>query len=69
MEDLKKGINQFRWFEYALSSSIMIVLTVVLFGVVDIASLLLIFVLNACMNVFGLIMEQMNSGFEKGKVK
>ncbi|MGD9887474.1 MAG: heliorhodopsin HeR [Bacilli bacterium] len=69
VEDLKKGINKFRWFEYALSSSIMIVLTAVLFGVVDIASLLLIFVLNACMNLFGLIMEQVNSGFEKGKVK
>ncbi|MDD3348094.1 MAG: heliorhodopsin HeR [Bacilli bacterium] len=69
VEDLKKGINKFRWFEYALSSSIMIVLTSVLFGVVDIASLLLIFVLNVCMNLFGLLMEQFNSGFEKGKVK
>lgn len=68
-EDLQKGINRFRWFEYALSSSIMIVLTAVLFGVVDIASLLLIFVVNALMNLFGLVMEQMNSGFEKGKVK
>ncbi len=69
VEDLKKGINKFRWFEYAISSSIMIVLTSVLFGVVDIASLLLIFVVNATMNLFGLVMEQMNSGFEKGKVK
>ncbi|MGD9605270.1 MAG: heliorhodopsin HeR [Bacilli bacterium] len=68
VDDLKKGINKFRWFEYALSSSIMIVLTAVLFGVVDVASLLLIFVINALMNIFGLIMEQMNSGFEKGKV-
>ncbi|MDD4212813.1 MAG: heliorhodopsin HeR [Bacilli bacterium] len=69
VEDLKKGINKFRWFEYAISSSIMIVLTSVLFGVVDIASLLLIFVVNASMNLFGLVMEQMNAGFEKGKVK
>ena len=67
--DLKKGINKFRWFEYALSSSVMIVLTSVLFGVVDIASLILIFVVNASMNLFGLVMEQLNSGFEKGKVK
>lgn len=67
--DLKKGINKFRWYEYALSSSIMIVLVAVLFGVVDIASLILIFVINALMNIFGLIMEQVNSGFEKGKVK
>ncbi len=69
VEDLKIGINKFRWFEYALSSSIMIVLVAVLFGVIDIASLLLIFAINACMNLFGLVMEQMNVGFEKGKVK
>ncbi len=69
VEGLKKGINPFRWVEYALSSSIMIVLTAVLFGVVDIASLILIFVVNASMNFFGLLMEQLNSGLEKGKVK
>lgn len=69
VSDLKKGINKFRWFEYAISSSIMIVLTSVLFGVIDIASLILIFVVNASMNLFGLVMEQLNSGFEKGKVK
>jgi len=69
VDDLKKGINKFRWFEYALSSSIMIVLVAVLFGVIDIASLILIFVVNALMNFFGLVMEQMNAGFEKGKVK
>lgn len=58
---LKKGINRFRWYEYALSSSIMIVLIATLFGVYDIASLLLIFVINALMNIFGLVMEEMNS--------
>ncbi|MFA5741290.1 MAG: heliorhodopsin HeR, partial [Candidatus Izemoplasmatales bacterium] len=42
--DLEKGINKFRWFEYALSSSIMIVLIATLFGVYDIGSLILIFV-------------------------
>ena len=41
--DLKMGINQFRWFEYAISSSIMIVLISTLFGIYDIASLILIF--------------------------
>ncbi len=66
--DLEKGINKFRWFEYALSSSIMIVLISTLFGIYDIATLLLIFVLNAMMNIFGLVMEQMNSGKEKKKV-
>ncbi|MEX1307546.1 MAG: heliorhodopsin HeR [Eubacteriales bacterium] len=60
-KDLEKGINRFRWFEYALSSSVMIVLIATLFGIYDIASLILIFVLNASMNLFGLMMEQLNS--------
>jgi hypothetical protein len=67
-EGLKKGINPFRWFEYALSSSVMIALIATLFGIYDIASLLLIFIVNACMNLFGLVMEQLNSGREKEKV-
>jgi len=63
--DLTKGINKFRWFEYALSSSIMISLIATLFGVKDIGSLLLIFVVNASMNLFGLLMEQLNAGKAK----
>lgn len=66
--DLQKGINQFRWFEYALSSSVMIVLISTLFGIYDIASLILIFIVNASMNLFGLDMEQLNSGAKKTKV-
>lgn len=60
--DLQRGINKFRWFEYALSSSIMIVLIATLFGIYDLASLLLIFIVNAAMNLFGLVMEQLNAG-------
>ncbi len=63
--DLQNGINRLRWFEYALSSSVMIVLISYLFGVWDIASLVLIFVVNASMNLFGLLMEQLNSNKEK----
>ena len=40
--NLRKGINPYRWYEYALSSSIMIVLIATLFGIYDIVSLLLI---------------------------
>ena len=57
--DLKIGLNRFRWFEYALSSSIMIVLISTLFGIYDIASLALIFIVNASMNLFGLDMEEL----------
>lgn len=67
--DLRQGINKFRWFEYALSSSIMIVLISTLFGIYDIASLILIFVVNASMNLFGLVMEQLNAGAQKDKVR
>nr|WP_207754684.1 heliorhodopsin HeR [Fusibacter tunisiensis] len=67
-EGLKKGINRFRWYEYALSSSVMIVLIATLFGIYDIATLLLIFVANASMNIFGLVMEEMNAGESKDKV-
>lgn len=66
--DLELGINQFRWFEYSLSSSIMIVLISTLFGIYDIASLVLIFIVNASMNLFGLVMEQLNAGRKKDKV-
>lgn len=66
--DLKKGMNQFRWYEYAVSSSVMIVLIATLFGVYDIATLLLIFFINASMNLFGLLMEKMNAGKEKKDV-
>ncbi len=58
--DLNSGINKFRWYEYALSSSLMIMLIAVLFGVYDIGALILIFGLNASMNLFGLLMEKMN---------
>jgi len=57
---LKNNINRFRWIEYALSSSIMIVLISTLFGIYDLASLVLIFIANATMNLFGLLMEEMN---------
>ncbi|MDX1286123.1 MAG: heliorhodopsin HeR [Draconibacterium sp.] len=57
---LEKGMNPFRWYEYALSSSVMIVLIALLFGVYDIGLLIAIFALNATMNLFGLLMEKIN---------
>lgn len=67
--DLQLGINRFRWFEYAISSSIMITLIATLFGIYDIATLILIFIVNATMNLFGLVMEQLNVGKDKSKVQ
>ncbi len=65
VRDLKQGINVFRWYEYSLSSSLMIILIAMLFGVYDIGALITIFILNASMNWFGLMMEKMNQYTDK----
>ena len=66
-ENLKKGFNPYRWFEYAFSSSVMILFISLLFGVWDIWSLVMIFVLNAMMIMFGYMMELVNQYTEKTK--
>ena len=62
---LEKNINPFRWYEYALSSSVMIVLIAMLLGMYDIGALILLFALNASMNLFGLLMEMLNQNRQK----
>jgi len=64
-ENLKKGMNPYRWYEYAFSSSIMIVLIALFVGVWDFWSLVMIFVLNAMMIMFGYLMELVNQKAEK----
>jgi len=64
-ENLKKGMNPYRWYEYAFSSSIMIVLIALFLGVWDFWSLAMIFVLNAMMIMFGYLMELVNQRTEK----
>ena len=65
VENLKKGINPYRWHEYAFSSSIMVVLISTFVGVWDLWSLVMIFVLNAMMIMFGYLMELVNQRTEK----
>ena len=64
-EYLKNGMNPYRWYEYAFSSSIMIVLIALFLGVWDFWSLAMIFVLNAMMIMFGYLMEVVNQKTEK----
>ena len=64
-ENLKKGMNSYRWYEYAFSSSIMIVLIATFVGVWDFWSLVMIFTLNAMMIMFGYYMEVVNQHTEK----
>lgn len=65
VENLEYQINKARWIEYALSSSIMIVLIAMLVGVYDLSSLILIFSINACMILFGYMMELHNQLTER----
>jgi hypothetical protein len=50
--------NYFRWAEYSLSSSVMIVLIAMLTGISDIAALIAIFAVNAAMIFFGAVQER-----------
>ena len=50
--------NFFRWTEYSLSSSVMIVLIALLTGISDVAALIGIFAANAAMILFGAVQER-----------
>jgi len=65
VENLKKGMNPVRFYEYAFSSSLMIVLIGMLIGLWDLGALILIFTLNATMNLFGIMMELHNQNTPK----
>ena len=56
--DLERGINQLRWIEYSLSSTLMVVLIAQLVGIFDIAALIAIAGANASMILFGWAMER-----------
>jgi hypothetical protein len=65
VENLKKGMNPVRFYEYALSSSLMIVLIGMLIGIWDLGAIILIFIVNATMNLFGIMMELHNQHTQK----
>ena len=57
IHNLSKNRNYSRWIEYAISSSVMMVLIAMLPGISDIVALIGIFFVNAAMVLFGLLME------------
>ena len=61
---LRRGLNHFRWIEYAFSSSLIITLISMLFGIWDFFSLIVIFCINGSMCLFGDIHERVNAGRE-----
>jgi hypothetical protein len=58
LDQLRRGQNQFRWIEYSLSSSIMIILIAMLTGISNIAALIAIFGVNAGMIFMGAVQER-----------
>lgn len=55
-----KGVNPFRWWEYSISASLMVVLIAMLSGVSELTALVMMFGANAGMIFFGLVMERTN---------
>jgi hypothetical protein len=62
---LGRGQNPARWIEYALSSSVMIVIIAELAGIQEVGTLIAIFGVNAVMNLFGWSMEAANEGRDR----
>ena len=58
--ELESSQNRFRWVEYSLSASLMIVLVAGITGVTDVVALLALFGVNASMILFGWLMETKN---------
>jgi len=58
--ELRHGRNRFRWVEYSISSTLMIVLISLVTGLTDLAALIAISGANISMILFGWIMEMVN---------
>lgn len=56
-DELAARRNRFRWVEYSLSASLMIVVIAGITGITDVAALLALFGVNASMILFGWLME------------
>ncbi len=58
--DLRRGINRFRWIEYSVSATIMILLIASYSGITEIAAVLAIAGANVSMILFGWLQEKFN---------
>ena len=65
VEYLDRGMNPYRWYEYSVSASLMIVVIPMLAGIWDLGTLVALFGLVAVMNLAGLLMEQRNESTEE----
>ncbi|NNE12810.1 MAG: heliorhodopsin HeR, partial [Ilumatobacter sp.] len=58
--DLRRGINRFRWIEYSISATIMILLIASYSGITEIAAVFAIAGTNVAMILFGWLQEKFN---------
>jgi hypothetical protein len=58
--DLQRGINRFRWVEYSISATIMVIVISLYWGITTINALVLIAGANVAMILFGWLQEHMN---------
>ena len=58
--DLKNGINRFRWVEYSISASLMLVIISMYWGILTLAGLIAVVGANIAMILFGWLQERMN---------
>ena len=59
-QNIAKGINPARWWEYAVSSSLMLVVLLMFGGLIELSTVVFVFTLNFIMNLTGLVMEKYN---------
>jgi hypothetical protein len=62
---LDRGMNPYRWYEYSVSASLMIVVIGMLAGIWDLGTLTALFGLVAVMNLSGLLMERRNESTDE----
>ena len=58
--DLRQGINRFRWIEYSLSATLMVVLIASYSGITEITAVFAIVTTNVSMILFGWLQEKFN---------
>jgi hypothetical protein len=58
--DLRRGINRFRWIEYSVSATLMVVLISFYSGITNIDAIVAIIGANVAMILFGWLQERMN---------
>ena len=67
VDELSKGRNRFRWVEYSISSTLMIILISLVLGISDVAALIGLGIANVAMILFGWLMEMTNNGLMHAK--